>query len=97
MLTGEPVPADKQPGDEVIGATINREGLLKVQATKVGAGTALAQIVRLVEMAQTSKAPIQRFADRASNYFVPAVVTAALLTFIGATLRVLWALPHPPP
>jgi Cu+-exporting ATPase len=86
MLTGEPVPADKQPGDEVIGATINREGLLKVQATKVGAGTALAQIVRLVEMAQTSKAPIQRFADRASNYFVPAVVTAALLTFIGATL-----------
>jgi len=81
MLTGEPVPVDKQPGDEVIGATINREGLLKVKATKVGAGTALAQIIRLVDMAQTSKAPIQRFADRASNYFVPGVIAAALLTF----------------
>ncbi|MGZ4934663.1 MAG: copper-translocating P-type ATPase, partial [Halobacteriota archaeon] len=86
MLTGEVVPVDKQPGDEVIGATINREGLLKVRATKVGAGTALAQIIRLVEMAQTSKAPIQRFADRASNYFVPGVIGAALLTFAGATL-----------
>ena len=85
MLTGESVPADKQPGDEVIGATINREGLLKVRATKVGAGTALAQIIRLVEMAQTSKAPIQRFADRASNYFVPGVVVAALLTLAAAT------------
>jgi Cu+-exporting ATPase len=85
MLTGESVPADKQPGDEVIGATINREGLLKVRATKVGAGTALAQIVHLVEMAQTSKAPIQRFADRASNYFVPGVVVAALLTLAAAT------------
>ena len=85
MLTGESVPADKQPGDEVIGATINREGLLKVRATKVGAGTALAQIVHLVEMAQTSKAPIQRFADRASNYFVPGVVVAALLTLTAAT------------
>lgn len=86
MLTGESVPVDKQPGDEVIGATINREGLLKVRATKVGAETALAQIVRLVEMAQTSKAPIQRFADRASNYFVPGVVVAALITLVGATL-----------
>jgi Cu+-exporting ATPase len=82
MLTGEPIPVDKQPGDEVIGATINREGLLKVQATKVGEGTALAQIIRLVDMAQTSKAPIQRFADRASNYFVPGVIAAALLTFV---------------
>ncbi len=81
MLTGEPVPVDKQPGDDVFGATINSEGLLKVQATKVGAGTALAQIIRLVDMAQTSKAPIQRFADRASNYFVPGVMAAALLTF----------------
>ena len=85
MLTGEPVPADKQPGDEVIGATINREGLLKVRATKVETGTALAQIVHLVEMAQTSKAPIQRFADRASNYFVPGVVAAAILTLAAAT------------
>ena len=86
MLTGEAIPVDKQPGDEVIGATINREGLLKVQATKVGSGTALAQIIRLVEMAQTSKAPVQRFADKASNYFVPTVVAAALLTFMGATV-----------
>jgi Cu+-exporting ATPase len=86
MLTGEAIPVDKQPGDEVIGATLNREGLLKVQATKVGSGTALAQIVRLVEIAQTSKAPIQRFADKASNYFVPTVVAAALLTFAGATV-----------
>jgi Cu+-exporting ATPase len=85
MLTGEVVPVDKQVGDEVIGATINREGYLKVQATKVGAGAALAQIVRSVEMAQTTKAPIQRFADRASNYFVPAVIVAAVLTCIGAT------------
>jgi Cu+-exporting ATPase len=82
MLTGEPIPVDKQPGDEVIGATINREGLLKVKATKVGAETTLAQIIRLVDVAQTSKAPIQRFADRASNYFVPGVIAAALLTFV---------------
>ncbi len=82
MFTGEPVPVDKQPGDEVFGATINSEGFLKIQATKVGAGTALAQIIRLVDMAQTSKAPIQRFADRASNYFVPSVIAVALLTFV---------------
>ncbi|MGZ4944586.1 MAG: heavy metal translocating P-type ATPase, partial [Halobacteriota archaeon] len=68
------------------GATINREGLLKVRATKVGGETALAQIVRLVEMAQTSKAPIQRFADRASNYFVPGVIVAALITLVATTL-----------
>ncbi|MGZ4848952.1 MAG: heavy metal translocating P-type ATPase [Halobacteriota archaeon] len=86
MLTGESIPVDKQPGDEVIGATINREGLLKVRATKVGGETALAQIVRLVEMAQTSKAPIQRFADRASNYFVPGVIVAALITLVATTL-----------
>jgi Cu+-exporting ATPase len=79
------VPVDKQPGDEVIGATINREGLLKVKATKVGADTTLAQIIRLVDMAQTSKAPIQRFADRAASYFVPGVVAAALLTFVAWT------------
>ena len=85
LLTGEAVPVDKQPGDEVIGATINREGLLKVKATKVGADTTLAQIIRLVDMAQTSKAPIQRFADRAASYFVPGVVAAALLTFAAWT------------
>jgi len=81
LLTGEAVPVDKQPGDEVIGATMNREGLLKIKATKVGADTALAQIIRLVDMAQTSKAPVQRFADRAASYFVPGVIAAALLTF----------------
>jgi Cu+-exporting ATPase len=85
LLTGEAVPVDKQPGDEVIGATINREGLLKIKATKVGADTTLAQIIRLVDMAQTSKAPIQRFADRAASYFVPGVIGAALLTFAAWT------------
>jgi Cu+-exporting ATPase len=85
LLTGEAVPVDKQPRDEVIGATINREGLLKIKATKVGADTTLAQIIRLVDMAQTSKAPIQRFADRAASYFVPGVVGAALLTFVAWT------------
>jgi Cu+-exporting ATPase len=85
LLTGEAVPVDKQPGDEVIGATINREGLLKIKATKVGADTTLAQIIRLVDMAQTSKAPIQRFADRAASYFVPGVVGAAFLTFAAWT------------
>ncbi|MGZ4884786.1 MAG: heavy metal translocating P-type ATPase [Halobacteriota archaeon] len=83
LLTGEAMPVDKQPGDEVIGATINREGLLKLKATKVGADTTLSQIVRLVDTAQTSKAPIQRFADRAASYFVPSVVAAALLTFVA--------------
>jgi Cu+-exporting ATPase len=77
------MPVDKQPGDEVIGATINREGVLQLKATKVGADTTLAQIVRLVDMAQTSKAPIQRFADRAASYFVPSVVAAALFTFVA--------------
>ena len=86
LLTGEAMPVDKQPGDEVIGATINREGVLKLKATKVGADTTLAQIVRLVDMAQTSKAPIQRFADRAASYFVPSVVAAALFTFVAWTL-----------
>jgi Cu+-exporting ATPase len=81
MLTGEAVPVDKQAGDEVIGATINLEGILKVKATKVGAEATLAQIIRLVEMAQMSKAPIQRFADRAASYFVPGVVFAAIFTF----------------
>jgi len=79
------MPVDKQSGDEVIGATINREGLLKIKATRVGADTTLAQIIRLVDMAQTSKAPIQRFADRAASYFVPGVVAAALLTFAAWT------------
>ena len=83
MLTGESLPVSKGPGDEVIGATLNKSGMLQFQATKVGAETALAQIIRLVEEAQGSKAPIQALADRVSNIFVPAVISIALLTFLG--------------
>ncbi len=82
MLTGESIPVEKVPGDEVIGATLNKLGSLRFRATKVGADTALAQIIRLVEDAQGSKAPVQRFADRISAIFVPAVLSAALLTFL---------------
>lgn len=83
MLTGESLPVEKGPGDPVIGATINKLGLLKFEATKVGKETALAQIVRLVEDAQGSKAPIQKIADQVSAIFVPAVIGIAVLTFIG--------------
>jgi len=83
MLTGESLPVDKKPGDEVIGGTINKQGMLQFEATRVGAQTVLAQIIRLVEEAQGSKAPIQRLADRVSGVFVPAVIAAALLTFLG--------------
>jgi len=82
MLTGESMPVSKGPGDEIIGATINKEGLLKFEATKVGKNTTLAQIVRLVQEAQGSKAPIQKLTDQISSYFVPAVVGIAILTFI---------------
>ena len=81
MLTGEPLPVDKGPGDEVIGATINEQGMLTFEATRVGAETALAQIIRLVQQAQGSKAPIQRLADRVAAVFVPAVIAIAFLTF----------------
>jgi Cu+-exporting ATPase len=81
MITGESLPVDKKPGDMVIGATINRQGLLQFEATKVGKETALAQIIRLVEQAQGSKAPIQRLVDQVAAYFVPAVIALALLTF----------------
>jgi len=83
MLTGESLPVEKKPGDPVIGATLNKLGLLKFEATKVGKETALAQIIRLVEDAQGSKAPIQKLADRVSAIFVPAVIGIAALTFIG--------------
>ena len=81
MITGESLPVDKNVGDEVIGATINKQGLLKFEATKVGKETALAQIIRLVEQAQGSKAPIQKVVDRVSAYFVPAVIVLAFATF----------------
>jgi Cu+-exporting ATPase len=82
MLTGESLPVDKRPGNEVVGGTINKQGLLKFEATRVGAQTALAQIIRLVEDAQGSKAPIQRLADRVSAVFVPAVIATATITFL---------------
>jgi len=83
MLTGESLPVDKKPGDEVIGGTINKQGMLQFEATRVGAQTVLAQIIRLVEEAQGSKAPIQRLADRVSAVFVPAVIAVALITFLS--------------
>ncbi len=81
MITGESLPVDKQVGDELIGATINKQGLLKFEATKVGKETALAQIIKLVEQAQGSKAPIQRVVDQVAAYFVPFVIGMAVLTF----------------
>lgn len=83
MLTGESLPVDKKVGDEVIGATINKHGSFKFRATKVGKDTALAQIIKIVEEAQGSKAPIQRIADVISGYFVPGVVVIAVITFLA--------------
>lgn len=82
MLTGESIPVDKGKGDPVIGATINKQGRLKFEAHKVGAETSLAQIIRLVQEAQGSKAPIQRLADRVACVFVPAVIAIATLTLL---------------
>ncbi len=83
MVTGESMPVAKRKGDAVIGATINKHGMIKFRATKVGAETTLMQIVKMVEEAQASSAPIQRLADRVSSYFVPAVIAVALLSFFG--------------
>jgi Cu+-exporting ATPase len=91
MVTGEPIPVTKTVGDTVIGATINQTGTFRYTATKVGADTMLAQIIRLVREAQGSKAPIQRLVDKVSSYFVPAVITIAVWTFV------VWALVGPPP
>ncbi len=90
MITGESVPADKEPGDSVIGATINKNGFIKVQAAKVGKDTALALIIKVVEDAQGSKAPIQRLADKISGIFVPVVVGIAAVVFL---IWYLWADP----
>jgi P-type Cu+ transporter len=91
MITGESIPVEKGPGDEVIGATINKTGSFRFRATKVGRDTMLAQIVRLVEEAQGSKAPIQRMVDLISSYFVPAVIVVAIVTFA------IWVLFGPAP
>jgi len=81
MATGESMPVSKGPGDEVIGATVNQEGLLKVEATRIGKDTFLSQVVKMVEEAQGTKVPIQEFADKITSYFVPAVLLIALSTF----------------
>ncbi|WP_240641644.1 heavy metal translocating P-type ATPase [Nocardioides ferulae] len=91
MVTGEPIPVTKTPGDTVIGATINQTGSFRYTATKVGADTMLAQIINLVRQAQGSKAPIQRLVDKVSSYFVPAVIGIAIWTFV------VWALVGPSP
>jgi P-type Cu+ transporter len=82
MITGESMPVSKGPGDEVIGATINSEGLIKFEATKVGKNTALSQIVKLVQEAQGSKAPIQKLTDEIGKYFVPIIIGIAIITFL---------------
>ena len=81
MISGEPIPVSKGVGDEVIGATVNKSGSFRMEATKVGKDTALAQIIRMVEEAQGTKAPIQRLADRVSGIFVPIVIVLATVTF----------------
>jgi Cu+-exporting ATPase len=91
MITGEPIPAGKGPGNRVTGATVNGTGSLVMRAERVGAETLLAQIVRMVSEAQRSRAPIQRLADTVSGYFVPAVVLTAIVTFV------VWALYGPEP
>jgi P-type Cu+ transporter len=91
VITGEPMPVEKQKGDEVIGATINRTGSFRFTATKVGEETALSQIMRMVEEAQGSKAPIQRLADKISGVFVPVVMALATITFLA------WLLLGPEP
>lgn len=82
MVTGESLPVRKHPGEEVIGATINKTGSFKFRASRVGKDTVLAQIVQLVQQAQGSKAPIQRLADQVTGWFVPAVIAIALSTFV---------------
>src|SRR6202011_3720611 len=91
MVTGEPIPVAKKPGDRVIGGTINGTGGFIMRAERVGGDTLLAQIVRMVSDAQRSRAPIQRLVDVVASYFVPAVILAAVITFI------VWAIFGPQP
>lgn len=83
MATGESMPVNKRPGDEVIGATVNQEGLLKVEATKIGKDTFLSQVIKLVDECQGSKVPIQEFADKVTGIFVPVVIAIAVLTALA--------------
>ena len=83
MISGESMPVSKGPGDEVIGATINREGMIRFEATRVGRNTTLSQIVKMVQVAQGSKAPIQKLTDEIGRYFVPIIIGIALFTFLG--------------
>jgi Cu+-exporting ATPase len=83
MATGESMPVNKSPGDEVIGATVNQEGLLKVEATRVGKDTFLSQVIKLVDECQGSKVPIQEFADKVTGVFVPIVIAIAVLTILA--------------
>ena len=91
MLTGEPIPVSKKPGDTVIGATVNTTGSLVIEANRVGSNTLLAQIVHMVAEAQRSRAPIQKLVDVVSSWFVPAVVIIALMSFV------VWATIGPEP
>src|SRR5207302_1238203 len=91
MITGEPIPVEKRPGEPVTGGTLNGSGSFIMRAERVGADTLLAQIVRLVSEAQRTRAPIQRLADTVAAYFVPAVLAVAAVTFV------VWALAGPSP
>ena len=96
MVTGEVVPVEKRIGEGVIGGTVNGSGTFDMRVTRAGKDTALSQIVHLVEEAQTSKAPIQAFADTVAGYFVPAVISLGLLTFVGWMIisHLTTSLPH---
>ena len=86
LLTGESIPVDKTKGDEVIGATINKNGLLKVKATKVGQETVLSKIITLVEEAKTGRAKLEKMVDQVAKYFVPAIIAIAIRCILGMVL-----------
>ena len=93
MVTGEPMPVEKEAGDTITGGTLNTSGSFVMEAQRVGSETMLAQIVKLVSEAQRSRAPMQRLADRVASYFVPAVVLAAVLAFFGCGIGSDYCLP----